>query len=97
MWMTMHVPNNLGLNLTSMVLMVLNATMVNNKAILNIFIKLKSNHNMMHHVWRIKSVPKRTIHLKAKHKMESHSLSIKNGPKQNILLKAKHNMVHHPL
>jgi hypothetical protein len=51
MWMTMRVPNNLGLNLTSMVLMVLNATMANNKAILNIFIKLKSNHNMMHHVW----------------------------------------------
>jgi hypothetical protein len=48
MWMTMRVPNNLGLNLTSMVLMVHNAMMANNKAIMNIFIKL---HNMMHHVW----------------------------------------------
>jgi hypothetical protein len=48
MWMTMRVPNNLGLNLTSMVLMVHNATTVTNKAIMNIFIKL---HNMMHHVW----------------------------------------------
>jgi hypothetical protein len=51
MWMTMRVPNNLVLNLTSMVLMVHNATMVNNNAIMNIFIKLKSKHNMMHHVW----------------------------------------------
>jgi hypothetical protein len=42
-----HVPNNLGLNLTSMVLMVHNATMATNKAIMTIFIKL---HNMMHHV-----------------------------------------------
>jgi hypothetical protein len=41
-------PNNLGLNLTSMVLMVHNATTATNKAIMNIFIKL---HNMMHHVW----------------------------------------------
>jgi hypothetical protein len=51
MWMTMRVPNNLGLNLTSMVLMVHNATMANNKAIMNIFIKLTSRHNMMYHVW----------------------------------------------
>jgi hypothetical protein len=51
LWMTMRVPNNLVLNLTSMVLMVHNATMVNNNAIMNIFIKLKSKHNMMHHVW----------------------------------------------
>jgi hypothetical protein len=42
MWMTMHVSNNLGLNLTSMVLMVHNATTA-----MNIFIKL---YNMMHHV-----------------------------------------------
>jgi hypothetical protein len=48
MWMTMRVPNNLGLNLTSMVVMVHNATTATNKAIMNIFIKL---HNMMHHVW----------------------------------------------
>jgi hypothetical protein len=48
MWMTMRVPNNLSLNLTSMVLMVHNATMATHKAIMNIFIKL---HNMMHHVW----------------------------------------------
>jgi hypothetical protein len=48
MWITMHVPNNLGLNLTSMVLMVHNTTTVTNEAIMNIFIKL---HNMMHHVW----------------------------------------------
>jgi hypothetical protein len=33
-----------------MVLMVHIATMVNNKAIMNIFIKLTSNHNMMLHV-----------------------------------------------
>jgi hypothetical protein len=52
MWMTMRVPKNLVLNLTSMVLMVHNATMMNNKAIMNIFIKLTSNNNnMMHHVW----------------------------------------------
>jgi hypothetical protein len=50
MWMTMRVPNNLVLHLTSMVLMVHNATMVNKKAIMNIFIKLMSNHNMMLHV-----------------------------------------------
>jgi hypothetical protein len=49
--MTMRVPNNLVLNLTSMVLMVHIATMANNKAIMNIFIKLMSNHNMMLHVW----------------------------------------------
>jgi hypothetical protein len=48
MWMTMRVPNNLGLNLTTMVLMVHNATTAPNKAIMNIFIKL---HNMMHHMW----------------------------------------------
>jgi hypothetical protein len=47
MWMTMRVPNNLVLNLTSMVLMVHTTTMANNKAIMNIFIKLMSNHNMM--------------------------------------------------
>jgi hypothetical protein len=46
--MTMRVPNNLGLNLTSMVLMVHIATTVTNKVIMNTFIKL---HNMMHHEW----------------------------------------------
>jgi hypothetical protein len=46
----MCIPNNLILNLTNMVLMVHNAKMANNKAIMNIFIKLKSKHNMMHHV-----------------------------------------------
>jgi hypothetical protein len=50
MWMTMRVPNNLILNLTSMVLMVHTATMANNKAIMNSFIKLTSNHNKMLHV-----------------------------------------------
>jgi hypothetical protein len=50
MWMTMRIPTNLVLNLTSMVLMVHTATMANNKAIMNIFIKLTSNHNMMLHV-----------------------------------------------
>jgi hypothetical protein len=50
MWMTMRVPNNLVLNLTSMVLMVHTATMANNKAIMNSFIKLTSNHNKMLHV-----------------------------------------------
>jgi hypothetical protein len=43
LWMTMRVPNNLVLNLTSMVLMVHIATMANNNAIMN-------NHNMMLHV-----------------------------------------------
>jgi hypothetical protein len=47
MWMTMRVPNNLGLNLTSMVLMDHNAMTATTKAIMNIFIKL---HNIMHHV-----------------------------------------------
>jgi hypothetical protein len=50
MWMTMRILNNLVLHLTSMVLMVHNATMANNKAIVNIFIKLTSNRNMMLHV-----------------------------------------------
>jgi signal recognition particle receptor subunit beta len=51
MWMTMRIINTLVLNLTSMVLMVDNATMANNEAIMNIFNKLKSNHNMVHHIW----------------------------------------------
>jgi hypothetical protein len=50
MWMTMRVPNSLVLNLTSMVLMVHTAMMAKNKAIMNIFIKLTSNYNMMLHV-----------------------------------------------
>jgi hypothetical protein len=51
MWMTMRVSNNLVPYLTSMVLMGHNATMANNKAIMNIFIKFTSNHNMMLPVW----------------------------------------------
>jgi hypothetical protein len=51
MWMTMHVINNLVLNLKSMVHMVPNAMIVNNKAIMNILNKLKSNHTMVHHIW----------------------------------------------
>jgi hypothetical protein len=51
MWMTMHIINTLVLNLIRMVLMVHNAMMANNEAIMNIFNKLKSNHNMMHHIW----------------------------------------------
>jgi hypothetical protein len=47
MWMTMRIPNNLVLKLTSMVLMVHIATMANNKAIMNIFIKITINHNMI--------------------------------------------------
>jgi hypothetical protein len=48
MWMAMRVPNNLGLNLTSMVLMIHIAMTATNKILMNIFIKL---HNMMHHGW----------------------------------------------
>jgi hypothetical protein len=51
MWMTMRVSNNLVPHLTSMVLMGHNATMVNNKTIMNIFIKFTSNYNMMLLVW----------------------------------------------
>jgi hypothetical protein len=47
----MRVINNLVLNLKSMVHMVPNATMANNKTIMNILNKLKSNHTMVHHIW----------------------------------------------
>jgi hypothetical protein len=48
--MTMRVPNNLVLNLKSMVLMVHSATMANNEAIINIYINLKVHHNMVPHL-----------------------------------------------
>jgi hypothetical protein len=47
----MRVINTLVLNLKSMVHMVPNATMANNKAIMNILNKLKNNHNMVQPIW----------------------------------------------
>jgi hypothetical protein len=51
MWMTMRIINTLVLNLKSMVHMVPNATMANNKAIMNILNNLKNNHNMVQPIW----------------------------------------------
>jgi hypothetical protein len=60
MWMTMRAINNLILNLKSMVHIVPNAMMANNKDIMNILNKLKSNDT------------KRNINLKAKNNMAPH-------------------------
>jgi hypothetical protein len=82
MWMTMRAINNHVLNLKIMVHIVPNAKMANNKDIMNILNKLKSNHakrNMVHHLWRTKTDTKQTNLLKTKRNMVSHPWRIKNG------------------
>jgi hypothetical protein len=75
LWMTMRAINNHVLNLKIMVHIVPNAKMVNNKDIMNILSKLKSNRakrKMVHHLWRTKTDTKQINLLKTKRNMVSH-------------------------